>query len=121
MKGFPDEPIGPLGPLMLEINDRVRSIKRGMSRVELEQILGPPDRTERDAPHPTSAMQNLMEQISGGPTSIEYGSTEPVEALLFYRDPYRPRRRYAVALKGGFVSSVTTETRSVEAGDWAKQ
>ena len=120
MKGLPDDPTGPRGPLMLEVNNRLRSIEQGMSREEVEQILGPPDRIEMDALHPTSEAQQLMEQVAGGPTLIQYGSTERVEALLLYRDPYRPRRRYAIALEGDLVTSVTTETRSVGAGNWPK-
>ena len=89
-----------------------------MSRAEVEDLLGVPDRVEIDATHPSAAVRNLMGDIAGGPTQLVYGSASKVAVLLFYRDPSRPRRRYSIALQDGVVLSLTTETRSVEAGAW---
>jgi hypothetical protein len=115
MKGFPERPDGPVGPWLRRVNDAVALVSEGMSREAVVELLGVPDDIQVGGNDPSAPIQEAMEQLAGGPTLIQYGSTQKVEAVLSYNDPYRPRRRYRVVIRGGVVSSVQQHTLALSA------
>ncbi len=110
MKGFPTKPPGPPGPWLSKVNQAIAGVSVGLTRAEVEGLLGPADELRENAAHPSEPLQALMEELADGPTSMRYGAVGSVELVLLYRDPYRPRRRYHVVFSAGRVVEVHRET-----------
>jgi hypothetical protein len=109
VKGFPADPGGPLGPWLKRVNATVAMVRVGDSREAVEDALGPPDEVRTGGVGPSAAFQDLMEDVAGGPTLVQYGSKAEVEAVLVYKDPYRSRRRYIFVVNAGHVTDIHQE------------
>ena len=110
MKGCPDEVSGPMGPWLRKVRDRVALVRMGSGRSALIDLLGEPDEVRPDGRGPAAQLQETLEGIAGGPTLIQIGDTAEYEEILVFRDPYRPRRRYAFAFQAGVVTRRWEET-----------
>ena len=110
MKGFPTKPTGPMGPLYKRVNEAVAAVRVGDSRQALLNALGDPNEVRTGQPGSGAALQALMENVAGGPTEIQYGSSHAFEEILVFRDPYRPRHRYMFGIDRGIITSVWRET-----------
>jgi len=116
MKGFPERVDEPLGPWFKKVRETVASVRVGDPRERVVECLGPPDDVRHDAVSTGGQLQSLLENVAGGETAIQYGDKVPFPETLVYRDPYRPRRRYAFGMRDGVVHAMWQETVSVGAG-----
>jgi hypothetical protein len=110
VKGFPENVDGPLGPWFKRVREAVAQVRAGAPRDQVIAQLGPPDEVRRDATSAGGQLQDLVENVAGGPTAMRYGDKVPVPETLVYRDPYRPRKRYLFGLRDGVVYSSWEET-----------
>jgi len=113
MKGFPLKPEGPMGPWYKKVNDLVAQTRQGDSKARLIELLGPPEVTVSGANSSPQHLQNIMEDVAGGPTLIQYGSKENYDEVLDYKDPFRPRVHYIFGMKGGEVVAKWRDTQAV--------
>lgn len=113
MKGFPQHVDGPLGPWFKKVRAAVAVVRVGDSRERVVDVLGVPDEIQHDAVSAGGQLQGLLENVAGGDTAIRYGDKEPFPETLVYRDPYRPRKRYAFGMRDGAVSAMWQETVAI--------
>jgi hypothetical protein len=101
-----------MGPWFAKVNAAVALVGVGDTAARLIDLLGPPDEVRRDAGGPGRQLQSMMQEVAGGPTSIQYGGSIAIPEVWVYRDPYRPRKRYAFGLRDGAISERWTEITS---------
>ncbi|MCE9556820.1 MAG: hypothetical protein K8T91_26020 [Planctomycetes bacterium] len=104
MKGFPDKCDGPLGPWMKLVREHVNQLVEGDTKARVLDLLGEPDVIRDGSNSPVKQLQEMMEDVAGGPTLIQYGSTESFDEILVYHDPCRPTCRYVFAISRGHIS-----------------
>ena len=110
MKGLLFEPGSSKGQQYRLVREAVARVLVGASVQNVIEVLGEPDTrggAELDSSH---HLQELMSDVAGGETLIRYGGDRPVEEVLVYQDPLRPRRRYLFGIRGGAVCSRWEET-----------
>jgi len=114
MKGLLFQPGCSRGQQYRLVRETIARVSVGSSVQHVIEVLGEPDRrggAELDGPH---HLQTLMTNVAGGETRIRYGSDRPVEEVLVYQDPFRPRRRYVFGVREGAVCSRWEETSQPE-------
>jgi hypothetical protein len=110
MKGIVIEPGCSKGQQYRLVREAVARVPVGATVQGVIEVLGEPDLrggAELDGPH---RFQALMSHVAGGDTGVRYGNDDPVEEVLVYQDPVRPRRRYLFGIRAGAVSSRWQET-----------
>ena len=115
MKGFPANVDEPLGPWFKRVRAAIATVRVGASRERVVDVLGPPDQVLHDAVSAGGQLQGLLDNLADGTTAIRYGDKEPFAETLVYRDPYRPRKRYAFGMRDGAVSAMWQETIAIGA------
>jgi hypothetical protein len=115
MKGVPANVDEPLGPWFKKVRAAVATVSVGDSRERVVDVLGPPDEILRDAVSAGGQLQGLLDSLADGDTAIRYGDKNPFPETLVYRDPYRPRKRYAFGMRDGAVSAMWQETIAIGA------
>jgi len=114
VKGFESEVVGPKGEWYRKVRDRVSQVKHGWPEAKVVELLGEPDEIGDDSSNQSRHLQELMENVAGGPTLIAYGDKIPSDRILRYRDPFRPRKTYVFTIKNGAVRSIGEDTVSAQ-------
>jgi hypothetical protein len=110
MKGFPLQVDGPMGPWYRKVNEMVANVQVGDTKSRLVELLGEPDEIRGGTHHPGQALQELMENVAGGPTVLHYGSKDGYDEILVYRDPYRLPKSYVFAIGNSMIAAIWRET-----------
>jgi hypothetical protein len=110
MKGIPFEPGCSKGQQYRLVRKAVARVPVGASVQHVIEVLGEPDVRGGAELDGSRHFKALMTGVAGGETLIRYGDDRPVEEVLVYQDPFRPRRRYLFGVRGGAVCSRWEET-----------